>query len=540
MSEAPERPTDLPRLRRAGALGETTGEPAAAVVRRLARERGLAWEEAPEAGEASALPARLADEYAALPLKTAEADALTLLTCWPPEPAMDAWVEVATGRRPRWRLGAPDTVQALLERLYGVGGGSLDDRDAGEAPTEGEGGEEEDEEAAVIRFVNGVIAKAKADRATDIHIESKKDALLIRQRVDGELVSVPAPANLALHRAAVVSRLKIMARLNISEKRRPQDGRIRFTHAGAELDIRVSTLPTLHGESVSLRLLGENTRPLELADIGLPEAERAVLDERLERPHGILLVTGPTGSGKSTTLAACLRAVARPELRLMTVEDPVEYEIAEANQTQVHAEIGLSFAQVLRSVLRQDPDVIMVGEIRDRETADIAIRASLTGHLVLSTLHTNDAPGAVTRLTDMGVEPFLISSSVELVIAQRLVRRLCPACSVPERLSEGALRALLANFGVEGAADAAGVRRPGGCERCRDTGYKGRVGVFEFMPVDDTLHDLIVARASARELRRSALKAGMRTLRRGAWLQVTRGLTSVNEALIHTVADTEE
>ena len=528
----------VPRGRRAAALGETTGEAPKAVAVRLAKERNIPWEESPDIADASLLPARLADEYAAVPIKTAEG-ALTLLTCWPPEPGMDSWVEVATGHRPAWRMGSPETVQSFLEKLYGVGGGSLDEREA-EGASQEDAGEAEDEEAAVIRFVSGVIAKAKADRATDIHIESKKDALLIRYRIDGDLISVPAPANLAQHRAAVVSRLKIMARLNISEKRRPQDGRIRFKQGADELDIRVSTLPTLHGESVSLRLLGENAKPLDLTDIGLPDEERKLLDKQLSRPHGITLVTGPTGSGKSTTLAACLRAVARPELRLMTVEDPVEYEIPEANQTQVHAEIGLTFAHVLRSVLRQDPDVIMVGEIRDRETADIAIRSALTGHFVLSTLHTNDAAGAITRLTDMGVEPFLIASSVELVIAQRLVRRLCPACAAPDETPVADLAGVLRELGVAPGTDTHGMRKAVGCERCRKTGYKGRIGVFEFMPVGEPLHKMIVERRSARDMRRKAREEGMRTLQQGAWLQVKRGLTSLNEALANAIREDED
>ena len=530
----------LPRAARCAALAEATGESTAVTARRLAQEHALTWLPEPVAAEASRLPARLAQEYAAAPVQAGDAapDELGLVTCWPPEPAMDSWIGAATGLTPRWHLARPETVSALLEKLYGVGAGSLDERDAGDDES-GDPGEPEDEEAAVIRFVNEVIAKAHAERATDIHVESKKDSLLIRHRIDGELVPVAAPANLAKHRAAVVSRLKIMARLNIAERRRPQDGRIRYKHGGAEIDIRVSTLPTLHGESVSLRLLGENTRPIPLTELGLPDEERALLERQLARPHGIILVTGPTGSGKSTTLAACLRAVARPELRLMTVEDPVEYEIAEANQTQVHAEIGLTFANVLRSVLRQDPDVIMVGEIRDRETADIAIRASLTGHLVMSTLHTNDAAGAVTRLTDMGVEPFLIASSVELVIAQRLVRRLCRHCHTPEHASPEELAAAARELGVTDLSGAGGLMRGAGCDRCRNTGYKGRVGVFEFLPVTESLHRMIVARRSARDLRRQAREDGMRTLQQCAWLQATRGLTSLHEALANAMGEEE-
>ena len=308
----------------------------------------------------------------------------------------------------------------------------------------------EDQNAAIIRFVNEVILKAIVDRATDIHFEPHKETLQIRYRIDGQLVPVRVPDNLRSFQDAIISRIKIMSGINISEKRRPQGGRITFSHGQSDLDIRVSTLPTLYGESVSLRLLNEKSQPLSMPELGLSSTDEKNVVSVLEKPHGIVLVTGPTGSGKSTSLTAFIRKIHKPERRIMTVEDPVEYEVAGINQTQVNSDIGFNFASALREILRQDPDVIMVGEIRDRETADIAIRASLTGHLVLSTLHTNDAPGAITRLIDMEIEPFLIASSVEMVIAQRLVRRLCMECRKPSGISESELQASLSLLGVGG------------------------------------------------------------------------------------------
>ncbi|MFA5258133.1 MAG: GspE/PulE family protein, partial [Opitutales bacterium] len=395
--------------------------------------------------------------------------------------------------------------------------------------------EGEDENAAIIRFVNEIVAKALEDRATDIHFEPLKDSLQIRYRIDGELVPIRVPDNLVRYQGAIISRLKIMARLNISEKRRPQDGRIDFRAAGgAELDIRLSTIPTLYGESVSLRLLNQKNQPLSLDELGMLRTDQARIRRVLDLPHGIVLVTGPTGSGKSTSLTAFIRQINSPGRRIITVEDPVEYEVPGVNQTQVHNEIGYNFAQALRHILRQDPDVIMVGEIRDRETADIAIRAALTGHLVLSTLHTNDAPGALTRLIDMEIEPFLVASAVEMIIAQRLVRRLCPDCARPARMSQLELRAkLVALLGHEAPEEdlSATVLEAAGCESCRSLGYKGRLGLFEILRVDDSIHELIVGKQSARHIRVAAIAQGMSTLQQSGWEQVKRGRTTLDEVM---------
>lgn len=471
-------------------------------------------------------------EGAASELAAAGDEPLHLVTLWPVNAVMSNWVRAATGRQPHWYLALCSRVAERITQAYGVGSGSLDEQSL-EGFAEQENEEKENEDAALIRFVNEVIAKAITDRATDIHFEPQKETLNIRYRIDGELVPVRVPDNLKTFQRAILSRLKIMARLNISERRRPQDGRIGFTAGGEDLDIRISTLPTMYGESVSLRLLSNKGQPVSVEDLGFLKASIALIDATLARPHGIVLATGPTGAGKSTTLSAFIRKIRDPRRRIITIEDPVEYEIEGVNQTQVHSEIGLTFANSLRSVLRQDPDVIMVGEIRDRETADIAIRASLTGHLVLSTLHTNDAPGAITRLIDMDIEPFLIASSVEMVIAQRLVRRLCPHCARPANLDEAAVRSALLALHIEQEEIqfANQILEAAGCEQCRNLGYRGRVGIFEILRMSDAIHEQIVKRSSAWEIRQVAEKLGMSTLQRSGWEQVKRGITTLEEIM---------
>jgi general secretion pathway protein E len=358
--------------------------------------------------------------------------------------------------------------------------------------------------------------------------------------VDGLLVQVPVPENLRRFQDAIISRLKIMAKLNISEKRLPQDGRINFRAGSNVLDIRVATAPTIYAESVSLRLLNQKKEAYTMDRLGMSPDEQAQINHVLEYPHGIILVTGPTGSGKSTSLNAFLRKINSTDLRIITVEDPIEYEVPGVNQIQIRSEIGLTFANALRSILRQDPDVIMVGEIRDRDTADIAIRASLTGHLVFSTLHTNDAPGAITRLIDMGIEPFLVASAIELVIAQRLVRRLCHDCSRAEPVPAIKLKDTMAILGLP-ETEAAGVTHlhsPIGCDRCRGTGYRGRIGLFEIFKPDDQLHDLILKRESTRTLAECARANGMRTLGQSGWEKVKAGHTTLDEVLrVITVAE---
>lgn len=464
---------------------------------------------------------------------------IPLVTLWPPDEQMSRWVFASCGKQPIWYLADPDKINETITEHFGVGADSLDESTLVEDEIEDDA--VEDEDAAIIRFVNEVILKAVNDRATDIHFEPNRDSLQIRYRIDGELIPIRVPDNLIRFQGAIISRLKIMAKLNISEKRRPQDGRITFSSAESELDIRISTFPTLYGESVSLRLLNQKSKPLTMKELGLAAQEESQLERTLKSPHGIILVTGPTGSGKSTSLTAFIRLINKPERRIITVEDPVEYEVPGVNQTQVHPEIGLTFAQSLRAVLRQDPDVIMVGEIRDRETADIAIRASLTGHLVLSTLHTNDAPGALTRLIDMDIEPFLIASSVELIIAQRLVRKLCPKCARPAHHDPAYLESCFKLMQVVPSTDHLDkkILTAHGCDNCRQIGYKGRIGIFESLTMSDEIHEHIVQRASARTIRETAVAQGMRSLTQSGWEHVLNGMTTLEEVMRYAEIETE-
>ncbi|MBI2516073.1 MAG: type II/IV secretion system protein [Opitutae bacterium] len=539
---------ESPREKRLAVLATALGADEAAALAQLARATGLPLLDAPRIDAASlgAFPARLAHEYQIVPVapvasasdsSALDAQPLLLATSWPPDTDIIDWLATFTPRRPVWHLAPPDRVQELINANYGVGSGSLDEADAGDAaPVNAASDLEADADAAVVRFVTDVISQAVQENATDIHFEPQEGQLCIRYRVDGLLVPVPLPENLLRFQDAIISRLKIMARLNISEKRLPQDGRINFRAGGAVLDIRVSTIPTIYAESVSLRLLNQKKQAFTMDSIGLDASEQTQIKRVLDYPHGIILVTGPTGSGKSTSLNAFLRQINSPELRIVTIEDPIEYELPGANQIQTRAEIGLNFASALRHVLRQDPDVIMVGEIRDIETAEIAIRASLTGHLVFSTLHTNDAPGALTRLVDMGVEPFLVASAVELVIAQRLVRRLCPECAKRVPCDPVRLRSSLEILGLS-PAEADGIHElgaPVGCRSCRQTGYRGRIGLFEILS-PKPLHDLIVRRESSKSLATLARAQGMRTLAQSGWERVKSGQTSLDE-LVRTIS----
>jgi general secretion pathway protein E len=556
-----------PRGRRLADLAAALGQDEGKLLTRLAELAGLpiARDLVADQQALRLFPARLINDYQLVPVLGPEAAAaaaaakpgtpaaesdeapspdtpLLVVTAWPPDAMMTEWIRTFTIRPVVWHLGQADKIHQLILDRFGVGAGSLDDDDAFELAQEEQVTEDVDEEAAVVRFVTDVITQAVADGATDIHFEPQETQLRIRYRVDGLLVHVPVPENLRRFQAAIISRVKIMAKLNISEQRLPQDGRINFRAGGAVLDIRVSTLPTIYAESISLRLLDKKKDSYATMEkLGMSAEEQAPILEVLDYPHGIILVTGPTGSGKSTTLNAFLRKINSPDLRIMTVEDPIEYEVPGVNQTQTKTEIGLTFASALRSLLRQDPDVIMVGEIRDRETADIAVRASLTGHLVFSTLHTNDAPGAITRLIDMGIEPFLVASSIELVLAQRLVRRLCQECAQPQPISQVKLREHLSVLRVDPdqAAAVTHLKQPVGCDRCRKTGYRGRVGVFEIFRLDnDEIHELVLKRESTRALADCARRHGMKALEQSAWEKVRSGFTTMDEVLrVITVVD---
>ncbi|MBC2604477.1 GspE/PulE family protein [Pelagicoccus albus] len=486
------------------------------------------------------VPVRILHEFHCVPIKPAETEEddasdfpFNLATAWPISREMDDWVYAACGERPHWVVSHPERITNFITQNLGVGAESLDDSFEMEAEMVAEEEEDEDEDAAIIRFVNEVFNQAISGGATDIHFEPMEDHLRIRYRIDGLLVPVPVPENLRRFQDAIVSRLKIMAKLNISERRLPQDGRINHRVGNTTLDIRLSTMPVMYGESISLRLLNKKDKPLSLAQLGMSERDTQVVNRVLNLPHGIILVTGPTGSGKSTSLNAFIRSINSDDRRIITVEDPIEYEVAGVNQIQVKPDIGFGFPEALRHVLRQDPNVIMVGEIRDRETANIAVQASLTGHLVFSTLHTNDSAGAITRLIDMGVEPFLIASSVEMVIAQRLLRRSCPSCTSVRPAEpmevEDALRVLdldpaLAE-GVKGLPD------PRGCETCRGIGYKGRIGIYEILRVTEKMHDPIVRREAAPVIRHLGLEAGMVTLGKSGWNLVEKRLTTLEEVV---------
>ncbi len=390
-------------------------------------------------------------------------------------------------------------------------------------------------DAPLVRLVNSVLFQAAEDGASDVHFEPQEDALLVRFRIDGVLHEVQRiPKRLA---AGVTTRLKVLAKLDIAERRKPQDGRISLNAAaaGRMLDIRVATLPTVEGESVVMRLLDKSRRPPTLQELGLSDEMRARLTRIVTRPTGALLVTGPTGSGKSTTLFAALNEINRPEINIITVEDPVEYRLPGVNQVQINPRAGLTFAAALRSILRSDPDVVMVGEIRDSETARISIEAALTGHLVLSTLHTNDAPSALTRLNEMGVEPFLTGAAVTGVLAQRLARRLCSHCCEVYTPSVEELLAARVSPDVAAASDGMVLYRKRGCPRCNQTGYRGRIGIFQLLAMTEELATLAAAKATREEIERAAIATGMRTLWDDGLLKVACGLTSIEELARVTV-----
>ncbi len=430
-------------------------------------------------------------------------------------------------------LATAESIQREMKKRLGVGADTIDTLgEEASLQVVDEGKEAENdldvdaEDASIIRFVNQVLRDAIQLRASDIHLEPFEQEFQIRYRVDGVLQSIPVPATLKKFQPAIVSRIKILSHLNIAEKRLPQDGRIKIRLDANEVDIRVSVIPMLHGEAVVLRLLRQNATLLGMGEIGMDARELKSFRRVLGLPHGIILVTGPTGSGKTTTLYTALNEINDHVRKIITIEDPVEYQMLGVNQIQVSEKSGLTFARGLRSILRHDPDVILIGEIRDRETAQIAVQASLTGHLVFSTLHTNDAPGAVTRLVDMGVEPYLVASSLEAVLAQRLVRVLCKHCKQPD--TSPTTQALKSQVGISPETT---VFRAVGCRECRNTGYHGRHAIFEWMDVDNDVRQLVLKNSSAGEIADVARKNGLRTLSEDGWRLVRIGITTPEEVL---------
>jgi len=442
-------------------------------------------------------------------------------------------LEVATGLEISPKLARERDIVEGLDAAYGNGSGNERGSDGDlDGEVEFIGDDEEDighlqelaSEAPVIRLVNVIIQRALEQRASDIHIEPFENELKVRYRIDGVLHDVDMPARRL--QAAITSRVKIMAKLNIAERRLPQDGRIKLRMMGKEIDLRVSTLPTLHGESVVMRILDRSSSVVNLESLGFPEDVLQQFDWMIGRPYGMILVTGPTGGGKTTTLYGALDKINSPDKKIITIEDPVEYQLFGVNQIHVKPSIGLTFAAGLRSIVRQDPDVIMIGEIRDYETAEIAVQAALTGHLVFSTLHTNDAAGAVSRLLEMGVEDYLLASSLLGVLAQRLVRRVCANCRTPITLEAG-VREEVAGRDREPFEAVEGK----GCEVCANTGYRGRAGIYELLPVNEQIRQLILKRSSSDVIRDQAVKLGMRSLRDDGWRSVRHGVTTVAEVV---------
>lgn len=473
-------------------------------------------------------------QYNVLPLAI-ENGALRVATHDPFRQGLMDALRLASGYRVRFALAPSGDIAKAAKKYYGVGADTLEQMMADQrievTPEEDllkKDLSELDQEASIVKFVNQIIWEAYQDRATDIHLEPQENELRVRYRIDGVLHQTPVPPQLKRFQSAIISRVKVMAGMDIAEKRLPQDGRISLRIRGEEIDVRVSTMPTVYGESVSLRLLMRSSGLLGMDKLGLSKSDEAILKKLITKPHGILLVTGPTGSGKSTSLYAWLHTINSVDKRIITIEEPIEYEMAGINQIQVRPEINFTFAVGLRHILRQDPDVIMVGEIRDKETAEIAIRAALTGHLVFSTLHTNDAAGAITRLVDMGIEPFLVASSIEGLVAQRLVRRLCTACRRPWRMDPHFLQSVA--FPIERLSSGT-IYEAVGCEVCRGTGFHGRTGIYEILVVTERIRQMVVARATTTEIKNAAMQTGMRTLRQDGWSKVLEGITTIEEVL---------
>ena len=484
------------------------------------------------------VPAKFVRHYNIMPISFAD-DVLTIAVSNP----FDMWpvddLESNLGYRVERVLATSADISECIQKHYGVAADTIERILTDDAVDIGEDEETEDlermaENASVVKVVNQILQEAIRERATDIHFERFRGEVRLRYRIDGILRGTPVSENIRYLYPAVISRIKILSGLDIIERRLPQDGRAKVKVGGSEYDLRISVMPTMHGENVVIRVL-PTTMMFDLADLGLAAADRETLESLIHTPHGILFVTGPTGSGKSTTLYACLSQLNEAERKVVTIEDPVEYELAGVSQVQINAKIGLDFARTLRSMLRHDPDVIMVGEIRDAETASIANRAALTGHLVLSTLHTNDAASGATRLVDIGLEPYLVASSVRAFLAQRLVRKVCSHCAQEMTMEPD----VLAQFEYKGKRSASSIKyKKGiGCDECGHTGYRGRTAIYEILLVDNEIRGLITEKTSADIIKAAAIKAGMQPLRANGFQKILDGITTPEEVLRVTALD---
>ena len=491
---------------------------------------------------ASEAPARYATHYGFVPVAL-EKDILVVAVSNPLDTHLIDDIRMVLKRPVSIVVSTPNDIEKATKSLYGVGADTVEKilhetRDEPQSiQLESQSSDIDDDsiDPSIVKFVNVLILEAIESDATDIHIEPFEDELRVRYRIDGVLHSVPVPNTVLGFQASIVSRIKVMANLNIAEKRLPQDGKIQVSIGDSQYDLRVSLLPTPHGETLNVRILTRASMFKSLGDLGFMPEDLESIHQYIERPHGIVLLTGPTGSGKSTTLYSALNRLNQIDRKIITIEDPIEYQLKGISQMQVHPQIGFDFTKGLRSMLRHDPDVMMVGEIRDYETAEMSIRASLTGHLVFSTLHTNDSAGTVTRLIDMGVEPFLIASTMIASIAQRLVRKVCPQCGTVYEPTPDALQALrLSAEEIEQAS----FRKGTGCEHCRQTGYKGRLAIAEILPFTQEIKELTVESAPSTAIKQCAQGLGMRTLRDAGWLRVASGDTTLDEVL-RVTADTD-
>ena len=482
---------------------------------------------------AKAVEADIAKKYGVVPI-VADADSITVALLDPMGyDAIDSLRYVLAGKDVEAVLSPIAEVKAAMAKLYPSG----DDTAVSTRDEEGSDDSAGGDDGAVIKLANMIITTAIRMKASDIHIEPMEKEFRIRYRIDGALRKMDSPPKRL--QGAIISRFKIMSKMKISEKRVPQDGRIQITVGGKDLDLRVSSVPTNHGESIVMRILDKSNLSLGLPQLGFLSDDQTTFEKLIKLPDGVVLVTGPTGSGKTTTLYACLGQINTPDKKLITVEDPVEYQMSGINQVQVNKDVGLDFSAALRSILRQAPNIVMIGEIRDAETADIAMEAALTGHLVFSTLHTNDAPSAVTRLLDIGVKPFLVASALRAAMAQRLVRSICENCKESYTPSEREIKMLTGLASGTGATFPDTMYHGAGCDKCGKTGYKGRKGIFEIFKVDDTVQRLIFDHAPATILRQRARELGMRTLREDGMLKVGSGLTSLSEVLRVTMGDAD-